>query len=29
VLAPAARGLYPRFASQGRLDVVRDLVQRP
>jgi glycosyltransferase involved in cell wall biosynthesis len=29
VLALAARGLYPRYASQGWLDVVRDLLQRP
>ncbi|WP_344754181.1 glycosyltransferase [Gryllotalpicola koreensis] len=28
VLALATRRLYPRFASQGWLDVVRDLVQR-
>lgn len=27
VVSLAARGLYPRFASQGWLDVVRDLVQ--
>jgi glycosyltransferase involved in cell wall biosynthesis len=29
VAALAARGLYPRFASQGWRDVARDLLQRP
>jgi glycosyltransferase involved in cell wall biosynthesis len=29
VLAAARAGLYTRFASQGRMDVVRDLLRRP
>ncbi|GAA4165533.1 glycosyltransferase family 2 protein [Gryllotalpicola daejeonensis] len=29
ILRLAARGLYPRYASQGTLDIARDLLQRP
>ena len=29
IMALAAHGLFPRYASQGWLDVVRDLLQRP